>query len=206
VQGISINMPEPTAADAIDQFLKNIGQIGLLVFIFVAAGSVVEEKTRRSLEILLTKPVSRSSFIISKFISLFITIIISYALAAGIFYFYTASLFSAPDPGRFAVMAGDLLVYILMIMALTLWGSTVSKNAVMAAGIGFVFFILFGSLLGLLPALAPYAPGYIFGHYKELMVTGWSSAFLAPLLASVLVIVVSLLASILAFSKQEVER
>ncbi|MCX6092661.1 MAG: ABC transporter permease, partial [Candidatus Bipolaricaulota bacterium] len=45
-QGITIVLPEPTAADAVAQFVKNVSQIALLVLVFLTMGSVVAEKER----------------------------------------------------------------------------------------------------------------------------------------------------------------
>ena len=57
-----IEFPEPTTLDAIDQFLKNLGQVGILSAILLAMGSVATEKERGTAALLLSKPASRAAY------------------------------------------------------------------------------------------------------------------------------------------------
>jgi ABC-2 type transport system permease protein len=63
--GFEIKIPEPTARDAIDQFLKNLGQAGVLTAILLAMGSVANEKERGTAALVLSKPASRAAFLVS---------------------------------------------------------------------------------------------------------------------------------------------
>jgi hypothetical protein len=56
---IPIVLPTPTAADAVAQLAKNLTQLGALVGILLAAGSVAAEKERGTAALLLVRPVSR---------------------------------------------------------------------------------------------------------------------------------------------------
>jgi ABC-2 type transport system permease protein len=47
-------IPPPTTADAVDQFLKNLGQTGVLAAILLAMGSVASDKERGIAALLLT--------------------------------------------------------------------------------------------------------------------------------------------------------
>jgi len=59
----SITLPTPTAADAVDQLAKNLGQFGGLIAVLLAMGAVASEKERGTAALLLTKPVSRAAFL-----------------------------------------------------------------------------------------------------------------------------------------------
>jgi ABC-2 type transport system permease protein len=126
--GLTINIPEPTYKDSLDQFMKNNSQLVVFIFLFVVAGSVVEEKVRRTLEITLTKPITRTNFIIAKYLSYFLTISAAFILSSLIFYIYTLSLFTAFSFWNFCLMAFMALVYILVIVTATIFGSTIAKN------------------------------------------------------------------------------
>jgi ABC-2 type transport system permease protein len=47
VPGMVISLPSPTYLDAIDQYIKNISQIAILVVIFIVAGAICDEKTAK---------------------------------------------------------------------------------------------------------------------------------------------------------------
>lgn len=206
VPGLTINLPPPTYSDSIDQFIKNVSQIALLVLVFVIAGAVADEKNRKTLEILLTKPVSRMVFILSKFKSYFISISLVFAACSAIFYLYTVSTFSTFDALNFAIMAGNVLLYILMISSITILASTFVKNPIAAGGIGFVSYILFGTIFDFFEPLKKYSPNKIFSIYKDTVAHGWNGDLLLPILVMTGVIIVSVFLAILIFRRQEVER
>ena len=206
VPGLTIKLPPPTYSDSLDQFIKNTSQIALLVLVFVVAGAVSDEKNRKTLEILLTKPVSRMMFILSKFKSYFISISVIFAACSAIFYLYTVSTFSDFNALNFAIMAGNVLAYILMIASITIMASTVVKNSIAAGGIGFVSYILFGTIFDFFEPLKKYSPNTIFNTYKDVVSHGWSNDLLLPLLFMLAVIVMSTLLAIVIFRRQEIER
>lgn len=206
VPGMTINLPDPTYVDSLDQFIKNTSQIALLVLVFVVAGAVVDEKNRRTLEMLLSKPVSRIDFITSKFISYFVSIGAVFVGASLTFYLYTVSVFSGFDIINFSIMAGNVLLYIFMIVSITILASTVVKNSIAAGGIGFISYILFGTIFSLIESIKDFSPNLIFSNYKDVVVHGWNYDLLMPILVIVSVIAISIITSILLFRAQEIER
>jgi ABC-2 type transport system permease protein len=206
VPGLTINLPPPTYSDSIDQFIKNISQIALLVLVFVVAGAVSDEKNRKTLEILLTKPVSRMMFILSKFKSYFLSISVIFAACSAIFYLYTVSTFATFNAFNFAIMAGNVLLYILMIVSITILASTFVKNSIAAGGIGFVSYILFGMVFDFFEPLKKFSPNTVFSSYKDIVAHGWNSDLLLPLLFMLSIILLSMLLAIAIFRRQEIER
>jgi ABC-2 type transport system permease protein len=63
-------IPEPTVADAVAQFTKNMGQFGVLIAILVTMGSVATEKERGTAAFLLTKPITRGAFVGAKVLAI----------------------------------------------------------------------------------------------------------------------------------------
>lgn len=206
VPGMTITLPTPTYADSLDQFIKNTSQIALLVLVFVVAGAVSDEKNRKTLEILLTKPASRTLFILSKFKSYFISISAIFIATSILFYTYTISIFGTFNLLNFAEMVVNILLYILMIVSVTILASTIVTNSIAAGGIGFISFILFGSIFNMFEILKPYSPNKIFSSYKDLIVNGWNNDLFAPIVVILLVILVSILTAVAIFNKQEIER
>ena len=54
-----IQLPTPTAADAVAQLAKNLGQFGALIAVLLAMGAVATEKERGTAAMVLSKPVRR---------------------------------------------------------------------------------------------------------------------------------------------------
>lgn len=203
---IIFNLPEPTAKDAVDQFVKNISQLISFVLVFMLAGAISDEKSKKTLEIVLAKPIKRSTFIIAKFASYLASVKISFSFSAIIFYIYTSSMFGGLNLGRFAILSLLLLFNLLFISSVTLMGSAISKSTIAAAGIGFAGMILFGTIAGYIKPISKYAPDYIIRHYTELISNGWDIKFLPSAITSIILIFVFVIVSILVFKRQEVER
>ena len=206
IPGLNLNLPDPTYADSIDQFIKNVSQIALLVLVFIVAGSVVDEKNKKTLEMVLSKPVQRTTFILSKFFTYFFSIGVIFLISIIIFYFYTISIFAGFSFVNFLMMAIMVCLYILMIVSITILASTVVKNIVAAAGIGFVSFILFGSIAGLFDGFKKFSPGYVFSNYQHIVSSGWTSDLVLPIFSTIFVILFSIITSAILFKKQEIER
>lgn len=204
--GVTIKIPPPTFNDAIDQFIKNTSQMVVLLLVFIVAGAVVDEKVKKSLELVIVKPVSRTSFILSKFIAYFLTISTLFLLSAVVFYFYTVSLFVGFNPFRFLIVSLLALIYVLLIVTVTIFTSTVVRSAAIAGVIGILSSIILGSVLSAIPATADYSPGFIMSNYRQLMLKGWSFEFLPPLIVSGMIILTLVYFAAHIFQRQEIER
>ena len=88
-----IEIPTPTAADAVDQLVKNLAQFGALTAILLAMGLVASEKDRGTAAFILTKPVSRRAFLGAKLAALTVVLGGSTVVAAVAGWIYTALLF-----------------------------------------------------------------------------------------------------------------
>jgi ABC-2 type transport system permease protein len=200
--GFEIKIPEPTARDAIDQFLKNLGQAGVLTAILLAMGSVANEKERGTAAFVLSKPASRAAFLVSKVVAIGATLLISLALASAAAYLYTAILFPAPGALGWIGMTLLLLLSLLGYTALTLLGSTLTRSSVAAAGIGV------GGLVGLalisaLPNVARYTPGGLSGPGAALAAGADAGELIGPVVANAGLVVGLVVVAWLAFRRQE---
>lgn len=204
--GIVITVPEATFINSIDQFVKNTSQLVIFVLIFVVAGAVSDEKTRKTLELVLVKPVSRTSFVLSKFAAYFLTISLSFFASALVCYFYTVSIFESFSFVNFIMVAALTLIYVLLVVAATIFVSTIAKSAAVAGVVGLLSSFVFSSILGLFSATVDYSPGYILSHYPELIMKGWDAKFLPPAALSIALIAAFIIGAVVVFKGQEVER
>jgi ABC-2 type transport system permease protein len=201
--GFEIELPEPTVTDAVVQFLKNLGQAGILTAILLAMGSVATEKERGTAALLLSKPASRGAYLAAKLVAIGLTLGVGMLLAAGAGYVYTAILFEPPSVGGWLGMCGLLLLSLLAYAALTFLGSVLTRSAVAAAAIGIGGMVLL-AILAALPTLAPYLPAGISGAPAQAVALGTDPGPLAgPLLANVGIVAALAGLSWVAFRHQE---
>lgn len=157
-QGVEIRIPDPTAADAVTQYIKNISQIVLFVLVFLTMGSVVAEKERGTAVFVLVKPVSRSSFLAAKLGTLWLSTSAGLVLSALCAYAYTAVLFPPPSAGAFVLASLLLLLHVLTFVTTTFLFSAVARSQVVAGVLSFFVWILLASL-GNLGYVSEFLPG-----------------------------------------------
>ncbi len=149
--GIEIKIPTPTYRDAFAQFFESVTQIVIIVIILVFSGVVSLEKTKGTVVLMLTKKLSRTSLLLSKFIAMVILWTVGYLLSIGAFLFYTFYLFLDVQLDGVALALFCLWLFAIVILAITLLASTLATNNYIGT-IG-----AFGGWFMLL--MTPYVPG-----------------------------------------------
>jgi len=198
-----IIFPTPTLKDAVDQFLKNVGQAGILTAILLAMGSVATEKERGTAALLLSKPASRAAFLAAKLTALATTLAISVLVASIGAYAYTAFLFETPEIVGWTGMTALLLLSFFGFAGLTFLGSTLMRSAIAAAGIGIGGMIVV-AIVSALPNVGPYTPVGLSGAPAEALALGSDPGpLIGPVLANVVLVVVLAMLSWVSFRRQE---
>jgi len=124
----AVILPEPSARDATDQFVKNTTQFGLLLAVLVGFGAIVGERERGQLALIFPHPLPRRTFVLAKFAALAILFGLALLLGAIADYIYTVILFDAPDLGGFIAMVMLLYIWLLCLVALTLLASALGRS------------------------------------------------------------------------------
>jgi ABC-2 type transport system permease protein len=194
-------VPTPIIQDAIDQYIKNIGQFSLLLAVFLSMGSVVQEKERGSAVLMLVKPLSRGSFLMAKFISLSLTFLAALAVSSGLGYLYTVLLFEAPSVPAWLWLNGLLWLYCLVYVAITLLASTLMRSQAAAAGVSFGALLVMAGV-GALPGLGQYLPNQLINWGAELF-RNPAVVYWPALIVSLAIIAACLAAAWLIFRQQE---
>ncbi len=197
-----IVLPTPTAADAYDQLAKNLGQFGALIAVLLAMGSVATEKERGTAALILTKPASRGAFLLTKLVAIATTLGISMAVAAVGAWFYTFVLFEPLPLAGF--VAATILQWLALVAyaAITFVGSTLTRSALAAAGLGVAAFIVLG-ILGIVPAIGRYLPTGLGAPARSLALGQAGVDVLGPTVATVVLIGVLVGVAWTAFRRQE---
>jgi ABC-2 type transport system permease protein len=201
--GMTFQVPAPSLAGASVQILKNLSQFGIICALLLAMGSVAWERERGTAGMILAKPASRAAFLGAKLAAISINLALSVALGCGLAYLYTALLYPAAFPiGGYLAMSVLLWWMLVIFAAITMLGSTVTRSAIAAAGIGLVALLVFG-ILGALPLIGPWMPSSLGAPASDLMLGQDPGAIVGPVLFNVALVPVLFGATWLAFRRQE---
>ncbi|HEY6012774.1 MAG TPA: ABC transporter permease subunit [Candidatus Limnocylindrales bacterium] len=197
-----IMLPTPTAADAYDQLAKNLGQFGALIAVLLAMGSVATEKERGTAALILTKPASRGAYLAAKLVAIAFTLGVATAIAAAGAWFYTLVLFEPLDVVGFTAAALLQWLALVAFAAITFLGSTLTRSALAAAGLGIAAFIVLG-ILSIVPAIGTYLPTGLGAPARALALGQPGVDVLGPTVAAIVLIGALAGVSWLAFRRQE---
>jgi ABC-2 type transport system permease protein len=201
--GFTIAVPAPSLQGSGTQILKNLSQFGIICALLLAMGSVAWEKERGTAGMILTKPASRAAFLAAKLVAISLTLGFAVALGCGFGYLYTLILYPSVFPlGGFVAMA--LLMWWMMVAfaAITMLGSTLTRSAIAAAGIGLVALVVLG-VLAALPVVGPYTPISLGAPALDLMLGNAAGDFLGPVLFNIALVPAVFAVTWLVFRRQE---
>jgi ABC-2 type transport system permease protein len=199
--GISLTIPPATVWDAITQYVKNMGQFDLILAVLLGMGAVAQEKDKGTAAMMMVKPLPRGSFLGAKFLGLAAVFAIAITIAGIGSYYYTGLLFEWMEILPWVMLNAFLFVYVLVILAITLFCSTITNSQAAAGGIT-VGIIVIGFIIGVVRNLGRYLPGELNTWGIRLM-HGDTTASWTALAVTLILIVVPLLAAWLIFKRQE---
>ena len=179
-----------------------MSQFGILLALLMSMGSVAQEKERGTAAMILTRPVSRGTFLLAKFAALRFTFFVGITLAALGCWYYTWLLFEPLPWLPFIWLNILMLVNFLVYVAMTLFCSTLLRSQAGAAGLAFGGLILL-AILSVFPDIAKYLPGRLFDWGMGL-VLGIGHSSWPALWVSLGLIAAFLLAAWLVLRRQEI--
>ena len=197
-------IPDPMWTDSYAQFYSNIAQIGNITLILLFMGTIASERQRGTADLVFTKGLGHMSFVLTKFTVLSITVLLTMIASIAIVFLYTSLLFdTAGNLGD--VLIGTLVYskFLILVIALTIFASALSKSNVTAAMIGFLgFFAIL--ILSAIPRIGDLLPGNLSARALEITTAGHFHQHLAGnLLISLALTIVFLALSALVLQNQE---
>ncbi|MBN1437812.1 MAG: YhfC family intramembrane metalloprotease [Anaerolineales bacterium] len=207
MQQFAAMIPEPTAADGMSQYLKNLTQFGFLLAVLLGMGAVVGEKERGVAPMVLAKPMPRWAFLAAKFAAQAVMYAACFLLSGAGAYYYTLVLFGPLEAAPFFLANGLLLIWLLTFAALALLGSTLAKSTAAAGAIGFGLSVAL-MLAGSIPRYGTLFPGGLLSWAEQ---TARTAAGAVPpaaanggaLASAGALILLCLILSVGAFEQQE---
>jgi len=182
-----LKLPAPTYLDAYIQWIKNLSQIALFALIIIY-GSIVSAETKSGTAVLvLTKPVSRTAFVIAKAavhsVFLAVLVVVGTLLTWGL----TAAVFGKAPGSALWFSALVWLVFGVLFIALMTLLSVLIDSAAGAAGAGLGAYALV-SIAAIWKPLGSYSPAALATQPASLA-AGKDAAVLWPVLTSLLLAV-----------------
>ena len=196
-------MPEPDSVSSYAEFFSNLNLICLFAMIIVFGGIVANEKSKGTAAYILTKNISRTEFIMSKFVSSILFIFVSTVITAGVLKIYTDLLFNdgLVETKHFILYFAILFLYMIFIMCIVMFSSILSKNVTSATIMSFLIFIAF-NIWASIPRAGKYAPPNI-NDFSVLLNAKDSTDLIVGIILTVAFSALFLVAGINLFNKQE---
>jgi ABC-type transport system involved in multi-copper enzyme maturation permease subunit len=115
-----------------DMGLATINLIGVIIAVFVGIGLVSKEIDRRTIYTIMARPISRSQFVVGKYLGLTLTLAVNLSVMAALF---VMTLWWGQTQVHFSIMQAIELIFVelLVITALALFFSTFSSAMVSAS-------------------------------------------------------------------------
>ncbi|MDV2988602.1 MAG: ABC transporter permease [Dehalogenimonas sp.] len=154
----TIELPPPTALQALTEYSATALQMGLLVAVLVTMGAIAAERRSGTAAMTLSKPVGTGAFVTAKMLAISFSFIIGLVLGGIGAYGYTWLLIEEGNLGGFIGQTALLAVYLMFCINVTLIFSAVFKNS-LAAGGAAIAVLLAGAGLGAVPWVGRVMPG-----------------------------------------------
>lgn len=204
MEEMGMHMPQQTWLDSYGQLFKNLLQMGILAVILTTMGTIADERNKGVAQLVLTKPVSRTGYVLAKYTANLVLVGVSALLAFLATWVYTDILFEGTEflPGFTAI--GLYILYAAVILAITIFSSAVSKSSLAAGGLS----ILGLALVSLLPlfgeTLHRHSPGAITSYINSVIAGTADSARMGWTIAVAVVTILTLLTiASFIFNRQE---
>lgn len=114
-----------------DLGLAAIGLVGTLIAVFIGVGLVHKEIERRTLYVIITKPIRRAEFVLGKFLGLAITLAVNVAIMAACL-LLLASAMEARLTSELLVPIGMAFLKLMVVTAIAILFSTFSSPTLSA--------------------------------------------------------------------------
>lgn len=186
---IKIILPTPTYIDAYAQFFKNLSQVGAIVILLIYSGTICDEKVKGTANIILTKNLSRTSFVVGKFIAATFIWTLIYVVSAIICIGYAYYFFPVLPKGDVLLSNIMFWIYGLLLISITLFASTISNSHATATVLAFLGWVVL-LISSAIPKVQDYSPSLL-GSLNVTIISGdkhFSDVYISIIIGCVLII------------------
>lgn len=194
-------IPEPTYLDAYGQWAKNLTQIAVFVIVIIYGGLVSAEVRSGTAVLVLTKPVSRTGFVVVKALVNAAFVALVAALGTAVTWAMTLAMFGTAPAGPLLAASGAWVVLAVVVVAGMTLLSALVRSAAGAAGAGLGVFVLAG-IAAVWRPVGEYTPAGLPGLPGELA-AGHAVAWVWPVATGLVLAVALVAAAVAVFRRTE---
>ena len=152
--GLTISVSRQfTSVDYALNFFNGLSLLPVLILILVAMGTIAGERERGTQVLVLTKPVSRSQFVLGKYLA-YVTVLAGVVVVTGLAGVYYSVLLSGGSLayGSFGWLVLAVFSNLSFVLALIILCSSLVKSSVAAGGLSFLLYEVLTISSGFLPS------------------------------------------------------
>lgn len=161
--GTVIEIPVPSGAQVLADTLSQFGVIGLLILTLAFMGAVSGDRNSGAASLVLVKPISFASYILSKWIGMMTLSWGALLVGYGASWYYTWLLIEPVELAPFLLSYALYGLWFTFVLTATLVFSTLLRSAAGAAFSSLGLAMLLSMLSGLIPKYMGWSPGSITG-------------------------------------------
>jgi ABC-2 type transport system permease protein len=200
---ITVIAPPPSVDQAIGSYVGNAAQIGLLVAVVVAAGSLAFDARPEWSAFLRTRVAGMNRLVIPKFTVNAVAAGAAYALGTLAAWYETAVLIGAPDVAGMLVGLVLGALYLGFAVAVVAAAAASARSVVATAGIALAALIAL-PILAKVGVVRPWLPSELIGAPVALSIGGAASDYLRAAATSIVAAVAGLWMAIRLLARREI--
>jgi ABC-2 type transport system permease protein len=201
VANLPITLPDPTVADAYAQWMKNLGQVALLVVIVSFAGAVTTERTSGTAVLALSKQLTPAAFILAKVTAGVALVTVSTLVSTGAMWVMTRAVFGDAPVRALAAGTGAWLLLAVLCLAIVVVFSTTLDATSASAGLGIGSWLVMAGISVWGPAARWSPVGMV--NLPSSLAAGGDAAWVWPVTTAAMATVVLVVAAILILRRRE---
>jgi ABC-2 type transport system permease protein len=198
-------LPPPSAADAISGYVEMIGLFGFFIAILLGMNAVAGEKESGTASLILSKPMPRWVFILSKFSAQSLVYSMAFLVGTLTTYYCIFVLFGAVEMSVLIKVNLLLLLWLLTFAGVALLASVLGQTVATAAGVGLGLSVLI-NLTRNIPHYGKWTPSGLMTWATELGAnTENVAANPGAIIVALVMILICLIGSVVIFERQEIQ-
>jgi ABC-2 type transport system permease protein len=160
--GVEVTFPPPVPADGMIQYVSNVSQIGLLVAVVVAAGSLAFDAKPEMGVFLRTRVPRLWDILVPRLVVSFLAVGASFVLGALAAWYETVVLIGSLPVGGTLAGIGYGSLYLALVVAVVAAAGSRSKN-VLGAVLVTIVVLLVMPIVGIVEAIGKWLPSHLVG-------------------------------------------
>jgi len=165
--GVEVTFPPPVPADGMIQYISNVSQMGLLVAVVVAAGSLGFDAKPEMGVFLRTRVSEVWDILVPRLIVTFLAIAASFVLGALAAWYETVVLIGSLPVGGTLAGIGYGLLYLALVVAVVAAAASRAKS-VLSTVLITILVLLVMPIIGVVEAVGEWLPSHLVGALADI--------------------------------------